>query len=262
MGKESLKVEHLREQLLIADKQIKRLIRAERQLLDLQEKINRYLKRYQALQEISNFILTTRELEKIFDYVCQRMVIKMDFEKCLILLKRKNKLTVVSLSGYSDKEKEELKNKEFELTFPVIEEILKKNSFLIPLKAGINEEFARKFRIDSLIAFSILGQDKELFGIFLIGNSKEKSFIFPKITEEEFVLFSPLVNQLGIIMELIRLLDTMEEKIKQRTVELEEKIEELERFNKLAVGRELKMVELKEEIGRLKEELNKYRNYE
>ena len=34
-------------------------------------------------------------------------------------------------------------------------------------------------------------------------------------------------------------------------------MEELEKFNRLAVGRELKMIELKKEIERLKEELGK-----
>lgn len=49
----------------------------------------------------------------------------------------------------------------------------------------------------------------------------------------------------------------LEEKVKERTKELREKIEELEKFHKLAVGRELKMIELKEEIKKLKEELAK-----
>jgi len=49
----------------------------------------------------------------------------------------------------------------------------------------------------------------------------------------------------------------MEEKIKLRTRDLREKVEELERFHKIAVGRELKMIELKEEIEKLKEELKK-----
>lgn len=36
------------------------------------------------------------------------------------------------------------------------------------------------------------------------------------------------------------------------------KKEELEKFQKLAVGRELKMIEIKKEIKKLKEELEKF----
>ncbi|MFH1894520.1 MAG: hypothetical protein ABH813_01295 [Patescibacteria group bacterium] len=57
--------------------------------------------------------------------------------------------------------------------------------------------------------------------------------------------------------ELKELADGLEGKVKIRTVELQEKIKELEKFNSLAVGRELKMVELKNEIEKLREELKK-----
>ncbi len=52
--------------------------------------------------------------------------------------------------------------------------------------------------------------------------------------------------------ELKELTDQQEEVIRQRTKEIKERMEELERFHRLAVGRELKMVELKEEIKKLK----------
>jgi len=61
------------------------------------------------------------------------------------------------------------------------------------------------------------------------------------------------------ITELKKLQEEMEEKVKERTKELNEKLEELEKFRKLSVGRELKMVALKEEIKELKEELEKYK---
>jgi len=51
--------------------------------------------------------------------------------------------------------------------------------------------------------------------------------------------------------ELQELIDNQEKTIAERTKELEERVKELERFYKLTVGRELKMIELKKEIKRL-----------
>ena len=58
-----------------------------------------------------------------------------------------------------------------------------------------------------------------------------------------------------LITELKKAKAGLEVQVRERTKELQEKIEELERFNKLAVGRELKMVELKEEIKKLEKSL-------
>jgi len=52
--------------------------------------------------------------------------------------------------------------------------------------------------------------------------------------------------------ELRLLAESLEEQVKQRTRELEKKIKQLEKFQKLVVGREMKMIELKKEIQKLK----------
>jgi nitrate/nitrite-specific signal transduction histidine kinase len=59
--------------------------------------------------------------------------------------------------------------------------------------------------------------------------------------------------------ELKELIETQEKIIEERTKEIKKKMEELEKFQRLAVGRELKMIELKKEIERLKKELEKYK---
>ncbi len=51
------------------------------------------------------------------------------------------------------------------------------------------------------------------------------------------------------------LTDSLEQQVKVRTEELEGKIKEVERFNKLASGREMKLLELEKEIKTLKDEL-------
>lgn len=53
--------------------------------------------------------------------------------------------------------------------------------------------------------------------------------------------------------ELKELTERQEKMIEEKTKELQVKIEELERFNKLVVGRELKMIELKEEIKKMRD---------
>lgn len=62
------------------------------------------------------------------------------------------------------------------------------------------------------------------------------------------------------ITEIREFQEKLEEKVQERTKELQTKVEELEKFHQLTVGRELKMIELKraldeaqEEIQRLKE---------
>jgi len=54
--------------------------------------------------------------------------------------------------------------------------------------------------------------------------------------------------------ELEELAKTLEGKVKKRTKELEKRLNELEKFHKLTVGRELKMIDLKEELAKLKSE--------
>lgn len=53
--------------------------------------------------------------------------------------------------------------------------------------------------------------------------------------------------------ELEEIADNLDEQVKKRTEELEEKMKDLKRFQNLSVNRELKMIELKEEIKKIKD---------
>ena len=57
--------------------------------------------------------------------------------------------------------------------------------------------------------------------------------------------------------ELEELTKSLEEKVKKRTGELQSRIEELEKFHKLTIGREVRMAELKEEIEEFKKEIER-----
>ena len=53
--------------------------------------------------------------------------------------------------------------------------------------------------------------------------------------------------------QLQELTKNLEDKVKERTKELQDRLNELERFHRLTIGRELKMIELKKEIKKSKE---------
>ncbi len=74
-----------------------------------------------------------------------------------------------------------------------------------------------------------------------------------KITSQDEI--GTLGNAFNNMAEKLQSLYTgLEQQVKERTVVLEEKTAELEKMNKLMVGRELKMIELKKEIATLKGE--------
>jgi PAS domain S-box-containing protein len=66
-----------------------------------------------------------------------------------------------------------------------------------------------------------------------------------------FIGFYVSLTDIG---ELKKLQSDLEKKVDERTKELQEKLEDLEKFAKLTIGRELKMVELKNKIKEIEEE--------
>ena len=87
-------------------------------------------------------------------------------------------------------------------------------------------------------------------------NNRQKSTA-PKVSSKELDTFIREATEKleKKIKELENAKAGLEEQAKQRTKELEDKVKELEKFRSFAVGREIKMIELKKEIERLKEKL-------
>ncbi len=69
-----------------------------------------------------------------------------------------------------------------------------------------------------------------------------------ELEEERASLEEKVHKRTGELKELV---EKQEKIVTERTGELQEKVQELERFNKLAVGRELKMIELKKKVKKL-----------
>lgn len=114
-------------------------------------------------------------------------------------------------------------------------------------------EKERLKEVFSFLAHKNIVENKEFSLITFSGEKKPVSTFWGKRKrgEETMGFFLAIVD----ITHEKRGREEMEEKIRQRTLELSEKIEEMENFQKIAIGRELKMRELKKEIENLKVEI-------
>jgi len=84
----------------------------------------------------------------------------------------------------------------------------------------------------------------------------DKTQILTKLTGElEIAKTSLEIKVKERTQQLKTLMESLEGKVKERTKELQLKIDELEKFERLTIGREVAMVELKKEIKKIKEEL-------
>jgi predicted hydrocarbon binding protein len=128
---------------------------------------------------------------------------------------------------------------EVEITFSPSIEFLKESQY--SLERGLISGVYREITQEEVFC-QVKKEEREKHKIVLTISGK----IPEKIKEEEKMIL------------LTR--KELEEKIKETTLALEERIQELEKFHRLTVGREIKMVELKEEIERLKKELEKYKS--
>jgi PAS domain S-box-containing protein len=79
----------------------------------------------------------------------------------------------------------------------------------------------------------------------------ERQMAQESLQEKAFLLEEEIEKRQNAQDELQKLNEKLEQRVKQRTKELEEKNNELHTMNRLFVGRELKMVELKERIKEL-----------
>ena len=122
-----------------------------------------------------------------------------------------------------------------------------KNLFQEPKKINNLIKSVKKRKTAKAIETALLFKNKTSVPV--------KVFCAPREDKEGIIIgyFIAIVD----IIEVKKIREKMEQEIKIRTKDLQEKIEELKDFQKLTVGRELKMMELKGKIKELEEKLEK-----
>ncbi len=110
----------------------------------------------------------------------------------------------------------------------------------------------------AMVAFLFFSADMVSSFAAILREKREKLVEAEKVASDAFKKEEEAKKVLEIRVkartkELESLTKTLESQVQDRTRELEKKLKELEKTNKLMVGRELKMIELKKELGKAQE---------
>lgn len=139
-----------------------------------------------------------------------------------------------------------------------------KSSYLTPIETLTST--AKEFGQGNYRARAEINVDNELDGLAASFNhmasqvSSSRAHLIDEV-EEQTNKYKTAINSLEERVaertkELEASKSSLESKIAERTQDLERQIKKLKQFNKVAVGRELKMVELKKEIKELRKKLD------
>jgi len=194
-------------------------------------------------------------LETIFKRLAE-LVIVTDKEGLILLT---NEITLAKLNFKEEEISSQnisnfFKTKE---AWPSLKEKLKKQGEALEEKLVFLTK--EKEEIPFLVSVS---EAKE--GIIFIGRDIKELLSYQEKLKEEVERRTKELKEAKTILEvkvkartkeLQELADSLEEQVKQRTKELQKRVEELERFHRLTVGRERRMIELKKEIEDLKKHL-------
>jgi putative methionine-R-sulfoxide reductase with GAF domain len=115
----------------------------------------------------------------------------------------------------------------------------------IELAPAYMTAYVRKTGAKSLVCIPIRVKER-ILGVLDLFNYSLKTF-----SKEEVDLLESIADQIGVAVENASLY----ENLKYANLELEIRLKELEEFYEIAVGRELRMVELKKEIEELKKKI-------
>ncbi|MBU4077317.1 MAG: GAF domain-containing protein, partial [Euryarchaeota archaeon] len=198
-----------------------------------------------ALYRISRAIKASLDIEEVFDVMVSEMRSILPFDRTSINLVREETVEVFALAGEI-----------------IIQELGRgteiprsesSSGFVLDRRAGMirnlkdtpfyEDKILFKKGINSVIQVPLISKG-EMIGVFSIESCMQEVY-----TKQELNLAQAIADQIATSIENLRLYKDL----KKANLELEKRIKEFEEFHTLAVGREVRMIELKERIKSLEE---------
>ncbi|MCD6080450.1 MAG: hypothetical protein B6D53_03740 [Candidatus Omnitrophica bacterium 4484_49] len=199
----------------------------------IQKELDKKLKALNTLYKITQTVSRTFETEKILDSIDLDDVEELGFEKLLFFIfdDERKKIAIKKTLGYKDREPQIPRN--------ILDSLATlKSPIYIGSKVHIPEglqPLAQELELTSMIIVPLTIREKNV-GVMIVGNTKT----YKKPSESDIEILSLLANQLVQSMENAKLYEQLwksyqelEERVKERTRELEEANKALQKVNQM-----------------------------
>ncbi|MEJ2157900.1 MAG: response regulator [Desulfobacteraceae bacterium] len=236
----------IKEKNTLLSSQVKRLIRTESMLYEVQQTLDTQIAIYKKLYDTGKKINATVDIEEIIRICIEFVLYTLNFERCIVLLRNESQqaFEAVDFDGYyGEDESGKVSQLNISEKHPVAQSLLEGKEAPV-CRHGSRDadliQFGNQIYLAEYIVFPIGGDLNNPMGIFIVGNGDANLDYYSRIEpESQFMLgLENLIGQAAAALNnanFYRALDEeralLEKKVQQRTRELSHAVDELHRTN-------------------------------
>ena len=228
------------ENLRLSD-EVKRLVKTERQLYEIQEHLDGQMRTYRQLYEIGKKFNTTLDLTTILHMAAEFVLYGLNFERALVLMRPTETacFSVEAMDGYYDDAESR----------DIARLVLRTDSLaLAPLYDGDERvvcssdcgsgelrSLRHLFGMDEYVILPLGGEPKNPVGLLAAGNTAEGAHFHSRIVQEGEAMLglanlasqtSTAINNASFYQALARERQSLEENVRERTSDLQEMLDQ------------------------------------
>jgi signal transduction histidine kinase/CheY-like chemotaxis protein len=226
--------------------QVKRLIRTESMLYEIQQKLDTQIEIYKKLYETGKKINATVEISKVIKTCIEFVLYALNFERCIVLLRNENQRLFASANfdGFYDEDKNrKISSLKIADNHPVVQKLLNENE-AVRFQAGNGDEdliqFGKQIYMAEYIVFPVGGDINNPMGLFIVGDGETNLDYYSRIQpdSQSMLGLENLIGQVTAALNNANYYQALEEEralleknVQQRTKELSLAVDELHRTN-------------------------------
>jgi signal transduction histidine kinase/CheY-like chemotaxis protein len=242
----SAELELIKEQNKLLSSQVKRLIRTESMLYEIQQKLDTQIDIYKKLYDFGKKMNATVNIDEIVKACIEFVLYALNFERCIFLLRNENLrlFETVDFDGFYEEEKNtKISGWSIAEGHHLIQHLLEGNDAVACQPDSGDDtliQLGRQIYLVEYIAFPVGGDVTNPLGLFIVGNGEANLDYYSRIQpDSQFMLgLENLIGQATAALNNANFYRALEEEralleknVQQRTRELSHAVDELHRTN-------------------------------